>query len=293
MRIALDSFVNICYLFVLLLQASLFVRNAIYSACTPRSQRLSQFYLMFALVFMIFYQFQLLKLLYNRRIADFENDSAASKLKTLQYFGENIFHSVLCHSLAVVLESFEGFKMHSITDQRAMKLSAFVYAYARYIPAIVMISRLNKSTSFYSFLIEAFLISEDVVLVLVFANLIRLIKKMTVEIEICLMADKTMVQYVLSVFKTLLSRLIVSLSLECLSKMLYLVVVMGQKSRALAFIYDTSNLLRVVSAYLILGNLIDLVFADCRSFKVAFNENKDDKFFEFEHAGKENESAVE
>ncbi|ELA42092.1 uncharacterized protein VICG_00941 [Vittaforma corneae ATCC 50505] len=293
MKIFLDSFVNICYLFALLIQAFLFVRNAIYSSCAPRSQRLSQFYLMFSLIFMVFYQLQLLRTLYNRKIIDFENVPATSKLKTLQYVGENTIHSVLCHSLAVILESFENFKMHSITDQRVMKLSAFIYAYIRYLPVMVMMSRLYRNTSFYSFLIEAFLISEDIVLILIFVNLIRLIKKIAKEIETCLMTDKTMVQYLLSVFKVLLSRLAVSLSLECLSKMLYLVVITRERSKALMFINDISNFLRVVSIYLVLENLTDMVFTDCRSFKVAFNEHEKDKFFEFEHAEKKNENIVE
>lgn len=283
MRIVLHSFVHICFIFIISINALLFVKNAINSSYSTYSKKILQIYFFFALLFLIYFHFSVLKALYTGKVLDVESGSLLGRLKTWQYIGENMLHSVVCYSFGTILESLERFKMKSIKDQRSMKSTAYFYSFIRYIPVFMILLHLNENLPFYSFLIEIFLIGEYTALILVFSNFYKTIKNVENEVEICLMRDKSMVQFFLANIKSILKRFIVSLGLESLSKVMFLTVMMGKSKKSLTFLYDASNLLKLISIYLLLETLLDLVFIDYGGLKVILNEGENDKFFIFEN----------
>lgn len=293
MKIFLDSFVNLCLLSVLLLQVAQFIKNSFSSPPISRNQRILQLFFVFSLFFMIFYQFQLLKTIYSEKIIDTKDRSMPGKLKVLQYTGENTLHTLLCHSLGVMIGAMEHFKVSSIKDQTALKYAAFSYAYARSVPVLIMMSWVFDNPPFYSILVEILMAGEALVISLIFAGLVKVLRKVTMEIDAFLMMDKSAIQYLLFVFKTISSKVCAGLFLEAFSRLIYLVVALGDKSKLLMLASDISSFLKLVSTYLILTNLVELMFADCGSFRMELNEHEKDKFFIFDESEESESKKVE
>jgi len=278
MKIVLESFVNVCHLLALLIPFGSFTLNAIYSPNGTRSQRSVQFFLMIAFFFMISYRLQLLRSIYSGKDG---NAILSGKLKVLQYIGENLLHSVICHALAILLGAFENFKVNSITDQKAMQLSTYIYGYVRCLPAALILFKLTGDVELYSFLMDILLTAENAVLILIFSSIVHIVNKVMLEIDVCLMRDKAVVLYFLGKCRTTLTSLATALFMEFLAKMLYLAAMLGSTSRGMAVANDISNLFRVISIYLILRSVVSIVFIDFKSFKVVFNEAGNERFFVF------------
>lgn len=286
MRVILDTFFTLCYFTAIFIQLIIFVRNAVKSVYSTRAQRIFQLFFLFALVFLTFNQMKLLKTIYKQRIFDFENNPLGSRLKSLQYMSESTLHSVLIYSFAVMFNYFCDFKLRSITDQKMYSVSLVAYGFLRSIPIIVIMSQIYSNTPFSSFMFETFIVSENVVKILILISIIKAISKITVEIDACLMDDKTMLQHFLSMMDLICKKLVIALFFECFYRLLYLVVIMNHKSSVLSFLKDASNLAKVFSIYLMLDALSEVSFVDCKDIKASCNENDNDKFFSLEETNK-------
>lgn len=282
MKIVLETFVSLCYLFILLTQGILFIKSAVNSICIQKSQRIAQFFFLIALLFLTFYQLKILSFAYTTQVVDFENNILTVKIKYLQYIGENTLHSLVVYALSVVLDHFKNFKLKSISDQHALKLSVLIYTFVRLFPVLVILSYIATNIPLASFVMELFLISESAVKIFIFLYSIKVIKRILKEVDICLMTDKSLVQYMLTGFKTALFNLVLALMFDCMSRILYLAAVLNMRSKTVLFIKDLGNLLRLMSLKLMLECLIDILFTNYGNAKIGSNGEENSKFFVFE-----------
>ncbi|KAM0681029.1 hypothetical protein GINT2_000812 [Glugoides intestinalis] len=243
---------------------------------------MAQFLFLASLLFLTFYQLKILSFAYKTQIVDFESNVTTIKVKYLQYIGENILHSLIVYALSIVLEHFKNFKLKSISDQHALKLSVLVYAVVRLFPVFLILYYLPINIPIASFAMEMFLIGESAVKIFIFLYTIKVIKNILKEVDICLMTDKSLVQYMLKGFKTALFSLTIALLFDCFSRILYLAVVINTRSKTLMFIKDLGNLLRLISLKLMLESLIDILFTNYGNAKIGSHGEENSKFFVFE-----------
>lgn len=281
MKIVLDSFVNVSYLIAVLIPFFYFIKASIYSPRSHHLQQMLKFSLSISIIFILIYQIRLLTIIYNRKVTEFENNIFDAKLKVLHYFAENILFSIICQTIAGLLGAFKNFKVHAISDQVAIQRTTRAYSYLRWIPLSLIIVQFWRDIQLFTFSMEIFMIAEYGAMIIMLVNFIYVIVKIIDEVDVCLMKDKAMVLHFLHKCWNLATKLTVSLILRLLSKMLYLAAMMGPETKRIVFINDVSNLFKVISTYMMLIDLIDILTLDYRGFEVMFDEKSGDKFFSF------------
>lgn len=285
MRLIIDeSFASLIFLFVVLMNGFCFLKNGIFTICKTRLQRFVQSIYFTAILFIVSYEIKLLGIMYKRRNVAFETNWTTAEMKFLQYICELILTTVIIFSFSLILESFRNFKIKELKSRVILKYSCTIYGFLRLLwfayPLLgIMINITN--IAFYSFLIEIFSITEFFILAFVFLTLRETIKKLQNEVEICLMNDKTYVQYILEMLNSFSTRFIIASILQCIYRILYLTVFFNNGSKVTLILKDSSVLLKILSVHLILDSINNLIIFNDPSAIAKCEDDANEKFFQF------------
>jgi hypothetical protein len=282
MKLMIESFVNLVYFSVIIYHGMAFIKNGIFTICKTKSQRALQSLYFVSILFLGFHQLKLLKIVYKQRVWELDGTLIGSKLKTLQFLGENLLNSVIIFSLALILESFNNFNVKEMKDRQALKISSIIYGVLRLGLITYLTSNVYTNVALYSFLIEMFMISEFLILIFTFISLNETIKKLKIEIEVCLMNDKSYILHILSMIRSFSTKFIFALFFQCVYRSLYLTILINKTSKTLIIIKDISNLLKIISFHFIFENINNLMIFNDPSAVAKCGQQEDDKFFVFE-----------
>lgn len=282
MRLVIETFTHFAYLAVIIIDGFSFIRNGIFTICKSKFQRTMQSTYFVAILFLIFHELKLLQIVYRKTVFELEGTLIGSKLKSLQYIGENVLSSVIVFSLALILESFKNFKIKEMKDRKVLKFSSMIYGCLRLLLFGYLITSVFKDIALYSFLIELLMISEFFVLMLTFISLRETIKKLQKEVEVCLMNDKSYVQHILSKLKSFSIQFVFATASQCIYRIIYLTVIFNRKTKMLLIMKDVSSFLKIISIHLILENINNLIVFNDPSASARCGEDENDKFFVFE-----------
>lgn len=281
-----ESFANLVLLFVVLANGLSFLKNGVFTICKSRYQRILQSIHFAAILFILSYEAKILEIVYIQGLKPLETVIFNVKLKLLQYVGEIVLTSTIIFSFVLILESFKNFKIKNMTGRILLKYSCILYGTIRLFIFLYPLSHILMSikyVAFYSFLIEIFLITEFFILIFVFACLRETIKKLEKEVEICLMNDKSYIQYILSMMKSMSIRFMFASFLQCIYRIMYLSVFFNARnSQVLMILRDFSSFFKILSVHLILDNINNLIIFNDPTAVAKCEENSTDKFFLFE-----------
>lgn len=293
MRIVVESFVVMANLFVLVTQNICLVKNALRTSFSTRSQRIHQLFFLLSVLFLVAYQYRLLKIRYGQQIWDFDNSVMTGKIKVLQYIAENLLRTVVLLSLDIIMSSIDKMKIFGIKDNAALRTSIFVYNLIRTVPIAAISIPLTGNVSFESFLMELFLIGEGTVIVLVFASLRKSLGKIQKELCSSFLPEKSYLEYLLGQYRSHSSMFVGSLIAETTSRVIFLFVMLEHRSKTLVFLRDLGNLLKIISIYVLIKSLNDLIFIDYNQNTLLYAKTDADqsvrsRFFVFEEDPDEN-----
>ena len=113
-------------------------------------------------------------------------------------------------------------------DKQALKYSSVIYGCLRSFIYGYFFFNIFSNVALYTFLIEIFMVSEFFVMILIFLSLSETIKKLKIEIEVCLMNDKSYIQYILSMISSFSNRFIAALAFQCIYRVIYLTVIINK-----------------------------------------------------------------
>lgn len=287
MRIAVESFVVMMNLFILVTQSIYLVKSALRTSFSTRSQRVHQLLFLLSVLFLIAYQYKLLKIRYSQRVWDFDNSLVTGKIKMLQYIAENVLRAAVLMSVSIVLSSVDKMKVCGIKDNAVFRASILAYSLARTVPLAAMFIPFFKDVSFESFLMELFLIGEGTVAVLVFISLRKSLGKIQKELGSCFLPEKSYLEYLIGQYRSHSTMFIGSLAVETVARAIFLFVMLEHRSKTLVFLRDLGNLLRIISVYALIKSLNDLVFIDYSQDTLLYSkdhpgQNGQSRFFAFE-----------
>lgn len=292
MRVLIESFVVLLTFSILLIQCLYILRKTFKSNMAFDFEKLYHFSYLFAVSLLLASQYRLLMAIYKKKIYDYENGLLIGQLKILQFFSENIFKSVFVCSINIILNLLELMKVAGIKDNRIIQYSIFLYSILRSFPIGILIFTFSEAVAFNIFVVETFLLSENVVfaiLLFVLHQVIFIIKK---EVSQSIHPEKPYIQYQLRFLLQISQGFIVSLVLESISKIVFVFVMIESQTKFLVFLKDIANLFKIISIFIIITSMNRLIFNDIDETnlmhtKKSFNSNKEFKFFIFDEESSE------
>lgn len=286
MRVIVESFVVMANLFVLIMQIISLAKNALRTPFSTRIQRTLQLLFLLSILFLMACQFKLLKTRYSHQVWDFDNTEVMGKIKLLQYIAENLLRAVVLLSLSTILSSTDRMKVRGIKDNAAFQVSILAYNLARSVPITVIFVSFANDVPFESFLMELFLIGEGAAAFLIYISLRGSLENVQKELGSSFLPERSYLEYLLSQYRLYTSMIAGSLVAEIVARVTFLFVMIEHQSRALVFLWDAGNLLKIISIYVLVKALNDLVFIDYSQDTLLYSKGNanqsQERFFVFE-----------